>query len=137
MRSISFSLKRERLNDAITPSATATQPRAASWLGRPPADDWTPLRLEPEDPNLLQDYLRAGMPSEARPACRILEASRTEQERQRRTAALAAALDYEAAVAEATLILRPNDVTAAAYLDLMHAALPVVSDRALPLAVTR
>jgi hypothetical protein len=120
--------------DDFAPSATGAPPRTPSWPGNP-ADDYTPLLLAPEDPELLRDYGHAGLPDGPRPPCRILAASNTEHERLRRAAA--DALSFEAAVAENTLIVHPDDTAAAAYLDLMRAALPVVSDRALPLAVTR
>lgn len=141
MRSISWSLKRQRPNDAIKQDASPTPHRPPSWP-RPAAEDGTWWNLPPENPNLFS----AADPAPAeqygarhrRPSCLILGASRTEHERQRRTAALADALGFEAAVADATLILHPDDVGAAAYLDLLHAALPVVSDRrTLPLALTR
>lgn len=126
--------------DGFAPSATTAPARTPSWPGNK-TDDWTPLRLAPEDPWLLREYARGALnAAEDRPQCRcrILDASRAEVERQRRTAALADALAFEAAAAEAELILHPHDPTAAAYLELLHAAMPVVSDRAtLPLAVTR
>jgi hypothetical protein len=134
MRSIPRPRWSRRPADDFAPSATAAPPRTPSWPGNP-ASDWTPLRLAPEDPTLLRDYAQAGMPAELRPSCRILKASRAEHERALRAAA--DALAFEAAVAENTLIVHPDDTAAAAYLDLMRAAASVVSDRVLPLAVTR
>lgn len=140
MKSIPRILRRERPNDVIPPSAIPAPRRAPSWP-RPADSERTWWNLPPENPNLLS----ADPPPAAdygarhrRPSCLILGASRTEHEHLRRTAAIADALAYEVAVAENTLILHPDDLAAAAYLDLLHAALPVVCDRrALPLAVTR
>ena len=134
VRSIPFPRRHRRPVDDFAPSATVAPPRTPSWPGNP-ADDWTPLRLAPEDPTLLSGYAEGGMSAERQSQCRILDASRAEHERFLRAAA--DALAFEAAVAEATLIVHPDDVAAAAYLGLMRAALPVVSDRALPAAVTR
>lgn len=116
--------------------------RTPSWPGPRPTgdDDYTPLNLPPEDPFLLRAFpypVDEYGTFHRQPSCLILGASRTEHERQRRTAALADALAYEAAVAEDTLILHPDDDTAAGYLNVMSAALSVITGRALPLAVTR
>lgn len=134
MRSIPFPRRSRRPADVFAPSATEAPLRTPSWPGNP-ADDWTPLRLAPEDPNLLSGYAAGGMSAERQSRCRILEVSRVEHERALRAAA--DALAFEAAVAENTLIVHPDNVAAAAYLDLIRAALPVISGRALPLAVTR
>lgn len=133
MKSISEILGLKRPSDGIPPSAS---PAPFKPRGQYAVDDWTPLLLAPEGPNLLREYAGTGMPQRPQ-SCRILGASRLEHERQKRTA-LAAALAFEAAVAENELILHPDDAAAAARLDLFRAALPVVDDRrALPLAVTR
>lgn len=141
MKSIPRLLGRARPNDGITPPAGAVPQRVPSWPRHAAGADYTPLNLPPENPFLLRAFpypVDEYGTFRRRPSCLILGASRTEHERQRRTAALADALAYEAAVAENTLILHPDDATAAAYLDLLHAALPVATDRpALPLEVTR
>jgi hypothetical protein len=134
VKSIPWPLRSRRPADGIAPSATSAPQRTRSWPGDP-ADDWTPLLLAPEDPYLLRGYAQAGMPAELRPSCQILDASRAEHERARR--ATADALAFEAAVAENALIVHPGDTAAAAYLGVMRAAASVVSDRALPLEVTR
>jgi len=138
MRSIAefFGLKRPA--DGIPPSARPALYRPDGQYARHP--EYVPLRLPAENPNLLLAYPTPvdenGVPR-PRPACLILGASRTEHERVRRTAALAAGLSYEAAVAENLLILHPEDTDSAAYLELLNAALPVVTDSVtLPLAVT-
>lgn len=131
MRIIPRVMRRARPIDGIAPGASVAPHKPA---GRYPADGYTPLALAPEDPFLLRDYPRADMP----PSCLILGGSRAEHEHQRRTAAVADTLGYEAAVAEAVLILHPGDATAAGYLAVLNAALPVVCDRrTLPLAMTR
>lgn len=126
MRSISRILNHLRPNDGIAPSATPAPPRTPSWPGSSKAgDDYTPLNLPPENPHLLRAFPYPAPPAwsdDTRPPCRILAASHTEQERQRRTAALA----FERAVAENTLILRPDDATAAGYLAVLTAAQPVI-----------
>lgn len=139
MSIVSRILGRERPTDDITPGASPAPDRTPGQYAR--TDVCVPLRLPAENPNLLQAYPHPvdeyGIPVR-RPSCLILGASRTEHERLRRTAALADALSFEAAVAENLLLLRPDDTNAAAYLDLLNAALPTVADRpVLPLAVTR
>lgn len=139
MRSIPLRQRNRRPADDFAPSATSAPPRMPSWPGRPD-DVYTPLSLPPENPYLLRAFpypVAADDVDGLRPPCRILDASRTASDHQRRTAALADALAYEAAVAENVLILHPDDATAAAYLRVMRAALPVVADRALPLELAR
>lgn len=133
-------LGRRRPNDGILPSASPAPYRPAGQYARHP-DDYVPLRLPAENPNLLLAYPNPvdqhGIPR-PRPACLILGASRLEHEHQRRVANAADAIRFELAVAENTLILHPDDAGAAAVLDVLQAALPVVADRVtLPLAVTR
>lgn len=141
MSIVSRILTRTRPNDGIPPRAARPAPyRAPGQYAT--SDQFIPLQdLPPENPFLLKAFPYAvdeygGF--RRRPSCLILGASRTEHEHLRRLAAAADAIAFEAAVAENTLILHPDDSGAAAYLDLLHAAMPVVCDRpALPLAVTR
>lgn len=140
MRSISRILGRLRPNDGITPKGASPAPsRPAGQYARHP--DYVPLRLPAENPSLLLAYpnpVNADGTPRPRPACLILGTSRAEHEHQRRVADTADAIRFELAVAENTLILHPDDGDAAAVLDVLHAALPVVVDRAaLQLAVTR
>ena len=134
MRSISRILGRQRPNNGITPCATPAPHRPAAQYAR--GDDYTPLRLAPEDPNLLRDYAQGTRGLS--PSCLILGASRADHDRMRRTASLAHALEFELAVAENTLILHPDDQDAARLLELLQIALPTVTDHpVMPLAVTR
>jgi len=139
MRSIAELFSRKRPADGIRPSATPAPFRPAGQYGRD--DGYVPLRLPAENPNLLLAYPNPVGPDgtpRPRPACLILGTSRLEHEHQRRVATAADAIAFELAVAENTLILYPDDVDAAAVRDVLHAALPVVVDRAaLQLAVTR
>lgn len=134
MRSISRVFNRKRAADGIPPSASPAPYRPAGQYARHP--DYVPLRLAPEDPNLLRDYARGTRGLS--PSCLILGASRADHERMRRTASLADALEFEAAVAENLLILHPGDPDATACLELVRGALPTVVDHPIgPLAVTR
>lgn len=140
MSSISRIFSRLRPNDGITPSAGPAPFRPAGQYGRD--DQYIPLSdLPPENPHLLRAFpyqVDEYDGRHRRPSCLILGASRTEHEHLRELAATADAIAYELAVAEAMLILYPDDADAAAVSDILHAALPVVTDRqALPLAVTR
>jgi hypothetical protein len=133
MRSISRLFKTERPSDGIAPSAIPAPWRAPAQYA---SDDYTPLRLAPEDPNLLRDYARGTRGLS--PSCLILGASRADHERMRHTASLANALEFELAVAQNTLILHPGDPAAERCLELLQVALPAVTDHQItPLAVTR
>ena len=140
MRSIARVLNRLRPNDGITPNGARPAPYRPNGPYTRHPDDYVPLRLPAENPNLLLAYPNPVGPDgtpRPRPACLILGTSRLEHEHQRRVSDTADALAFELAVAENLLILHPDDVDAAAVRDVLHAALPVVVDRvALQLAVT-